>query len=296
MGGAPSGDEDVTKKTVTIEAVTPSGALLGEGPSWHDVAECLYWVDIRRGEVHRYRAGAGDSVLATLGVPVGAAVPRERGGLLLAAGMGFAVLRESGEITWLATVDAGDRMNDGKCDPRGRFFAGTLTHDRRPTAALYRLDVDGGVEMVLGGLAVSNGLGWSPEGDRFYHIDTPTRRVDVFDYDLDRGSLANRRTFVDLENAPGNPDGLTLDSEGGVWVVLCRGSSVRRFTPEGALDCVIDLPVTRATSCTFGGADLYVTTGTFDLSSEELAHQPLAGAVLRCRPGVDGPPAVAFRG
>lgn len=275
-------------------------AELGEGPGWDANLGCLHWVDIPRGRVHRYRPGGpGGDVLASLDIPVAAALPRAGGGLVVAAGLGLAFLDGDGHLDWLATTTAGDRMNEAKCDPAGRLWAGTMSFERRPEAALFRLEEDRSLTPVLTGVRLSNGMGWSPAGDRFYYIDTPSRRVDVFDYDLASGEPSGRRLFADIGDMPGNPDGLAVDDEGGVWVVLARGSSVRRFDPAGRLDEVIDLPVTRATSCAFGGPagdELYITTGRFDLTTEELAGQPWAGSVLVCRPGVTGRPMVPYPG
>jgi sugar lactone lactonase YvrE len=282
-----------------VRVAAPAQAQLGEAPGWDGALECLHWVDITAGEVHRYRPGQADEVIASLDVTVAAALPRAGGGLVLAAGMGIAFLDEEGRAAWKATTTAGDRMNEAKCDPAGRLFAGTMTYDRRPDAALFRVEDDWALTPVLTGVRLSNGMGWSPDGERFYYIDTPTRRVDVFDYDLSSGRPTGRRLFADIGDMPGNPDGLAVDDEGGVWVVLARGSSVRRFDPGGRLDEVVDLPVTRATSCAFGGPagdELYVTTGRFDLTDAELGEQQWAGSLLVCRPGVTGRPVVPFPG
>lgn len=285
--------------TSAVQPAVEARAQLGEGPVWDAARNCLYWVDIDRHEIHRYRPSSGDEVIARLDVPVGAVVPRAGGGLLVAAGLGFATVADEGTVTWIATVGTGDRMNDGACDPLGRFLVGTMKYDRSAGAALYRLDPDGTVTTLLTEVAISNGLGWSPRGDRLYYIDTPTRKVDVFDYDLDRGVLGARRVFVDIGDMPGNPDGLTVDADGGVWVVLCRGATLRRFTPDGRLDHVVELPVSRATSLAFGDPSLdtlYITSGRFDLDDERLRAEPLAGALLSYRPGVVGMPTVPFAG
>lgn len=282
-----------------VQPVVEARAQLGEGPVWDAVHGCLYWVDITQHEIHRYTPAAGDEVVVRLDVPVGAVVPRAGGGLAVAAGIGFAIIDEAGEVTWVARVDTGDRMNDGACDPAGRFLAGTMKYDRSAGGALYRLDPDGTVTTLLTDVAISNGLGWSPRGDRLYYIDTPTRKVDVFDYDVDRGILGARRVFVDIGDMPGNPDGLTVDADGGVWVVLCRGNTVRRFTSDGKLDHIVDLPVSRATSIAFGGTSLdtlYITSGRFDLDDEQLRGEPLAGALFSYRPDVVGMPAAPFAG
>lgn len=282
-----------------VQAVCSARALLGESPVWDAARQCLYWVDISRHEIRQYSQAAGDHLVATLDVPVGAIAPRRSGGLVAAAGMGFATVDDDGIIGWIATVGSGDRMNDGACDPAGRFLAGTMNHDRSPGGALYRLDPDGSVTTLVTGVGISNGLGWSPAGDLLYYVDTPARRVDVFDYDLATGTPSARRVFADLHDAPGNPDGLTVDADGGVWVVMCRAGMVRRHSADGRLDDILPLPVSRPTSCAFGGPSLdtlYVTSGQLDMGDAELAAEPLAGALLACRPGPAGLPSAFFAG
>jgi sugar lactone lactonase YvrE len=187
-------------------------------------------------------------------------------------------------------------MNDGKCDPAGRFWAGTqsdVPDERR--GHLYRLDPGGSVSRVLDGVGVSNGLDWSGDGELFYFIDTADAGIDVFAFDVKTGELGTRRRLTDVAPKDGAPDGMTLDEEGGLWVAMFGGSSVRRYTSEGALDAVIELPVTLVTSCTFGGpdfADLYVTTAAHRLTQPE----PLAGALFRIQPGVRGVPCRRFAG
>ena len=162
-------------------------------------------------------------------------------------------------------------------------------------AALYRLDAVGTLTPVISGLTTSNGLGWSPDGTKLYYVETPTRRIDVFDYDARVGAVSARRAFADLADEGGRPDGLTVDAEGGVWVALIRGGTLHRYCPDGRLDAVVALPTSHATSCAFGGpglADLYVTTARARLTDAERAVQPLAGRLLRLRPGVTGFPQV----
>lgn len=285
----------------TAHAVTATPAWLGESPVWEASTSTLLWVDILRAELHRYAPGDGDAVVTTLDVPLGAVAPRRSGGYVAAAGTGFWLL-DGDQVTHLADVDdRGERMNDGKCDPAGRFLAGTMTSDRQPGAALYSLDhsADGEVRPVLDSVALSNGLGWSPDGGTMYYIDTPTRRVDVFAYDLATGTVGDRRTFVDLSAEQGNPDGLTVDAEGGVWVAMAGGSSVRRFTPAGRPDHVVEVPAAKVTSVTFGGddlRDLYITTSTAGMTEQERSAQPEAGLVFRASPGFTGLAASAYAG
>lgn len=287
-------------------------AHLAESPIWDAGTHTLLWVDIPAGDVHRFDPATGQDTATHVGVPVGAVAARRGGGLIIAAALGFATLDEgSGAVDWLWAGARGDRMNDGKCDPAGRFLAGTLTYARDPGAcALYRLDPDrtdgrdgpGGprVSVLLDGVTLSNGLGWSPPGDLMYFADTPLERVDVMHYDPGTGEATGRRTFVDLHDVPGRPDGLTVDSEGAVWIAMSRGGAVRRYTPDGRLDRVIEFPVRLVTSVSFGGdglGDLYVTTSRENLTESDLASQPLAGSVfVNAGTGVRGLPACSYAG
>jgi sugar lactone lactonase YvrE len=278
-------------------------AYLAESPIWDASTQSLLWVDIMAGDIHRLDPASGQDSVTSVDVPVGALATRRNGGLILAAGTGIATLNErTGELRWLWTDGLGDRMNDGKCDPAGRFLAGTLTYARDPGAcALYRLDpATGEVSTLLGGVTLSNGLGWSPAGDLMYYADTPTEQVDVLHYDVTTGEVSDRRTFVDLHDVPGRPDGLTVDSQGCVWIAMAHGAAVRKYTPGGELDQVIDFPVSLVTSVTFGGpalADLYVTTSHENFTEAERADQPLAGCVfLVAATGVQGLPANTYAG
>ena len=278
--------------------VDAAPAELGEGPVWDAVREELIWVDIDRGLVHRRSRRGADQTL-DVGQPVGCALPRSRGGLVLALRDGFALVPPAGrEARLVAPVErerAQTRMNDGACDGSGRLWAGTmsLAGDTR-AAALYRLDPDLSVTRVLPGLSVSNGIGWAPDGSVLYHVDSPRRRIDLYEFDADRGAVAGRRAVIPIPAQLGSPDGLAVDAEGGVWVALWGGAAVHRYSPDGVLEERLELPATNVTSCCFGDADLgtlYVTT-----AARGAAHEPLAGALFACRPGVRGLPATPFAG
>jgi sugar lactone lactonase YvrE len=192
-------------------------------------------------------------------------------------------------------------VNDGKCDARGRFVSGTMDNEqRRGAAALYQLHVDGTLVELLPGVTLSNGLDWNQTGDRLYHVDTTTERVDAFDYDLDSGRIGERRPFADLRDAPGRPDGLTVDAEGGVWVAVARAGVVHRYDERGRLDAVIAFPTPIVTSCTFGGRDLrdlYVTSSRALLPEPQRAQDPVAGSVFVVEGlGVQGRPPNRYGG
>jgi sugar lactone lactonase YvrE len=288
----------------TVELALPARAELGEGACWDARSQTLFWVDILRGRVHQFSPATAACRSFTVGQPVGAAALREAGGLVLALRDGFATLDlDTGALTWIARVEDDrltQRMNDGRCDAAGRFWAGTMAFDPSPgTGTLYRLDPGGGVTPVLADLTISNGLDWSPDGRSLYFVDSGTQRVDLFDFDPLAGTLSNRREFVRVPDAAGMPDGLVVDSDGFVWVALWGGGALHRYATDGALARVVMLPVSHPTSCAFGGpelTDLYVTSASVELTPAALARQPYAGGLFRLRPGVAGRAVHRFAG
>jgi sugar lactone lactonase YvrE len=289
---------------VTVERVFDAGDELGEGATWDASAQRLVSVDIMRGRVHLFDPRTGSAHTLEVGQPVGAAVTRRRGGLVLAVRDGFATVDPpTASLTFIAAVDLDRpdlRMNDGTCDAAGRFWAGTMAIDERPGAgALYRLDPDGSVHTMVTGVGISNGIDWSLDHKVMYYVDSLTQRLDTFDFDVANGTISNRRTFATIDPADGCPDGLTVDAEGGIWLALWGGSAIRRYLPDGTLDIVLPVPVTYPTTCAFGGADfadLYITSATIKMTAEERRREPLSGSILRCRPGVSGRAANGFGG
>jgi len=189
-------------------------------------------------------------------------------------------------------------MNDGKCDPRGRFLAGTMGIDGLPgQGTLYSLSPNRKVSVLLSGVSISNGLDWDVDGSTMYYIDSSTQRIDAFDYDLDAGVLGNRRAVVEIPSRQGLPDGLAVDAEGRLWVALFRGSCVRCYEPGGRLIMEVPMPVSKVTSLAFGGDKydlLFITTANEGLGTFQRRKQPLAGSVFVCRPGVVGRPPNRF--
>ncbi len=276
------------------ERVTAPVAYHGEGPVWWERWGGLRWVDMLAGDVLSL-APDGSVARRHVAAVVAALRPRGEGGAVLGIERGFALEDPDGTLAPLGELwaDEGVRMNEGGCDPDGRFYCGSVAYDKRLGAgALYRLDPDRSVRVVLEGVTVSNGLDWSPEGSLAYYNDTDTYRIDVFDYERDAG-LSGRRPFVET---PGRPDGLTVDAGGGVWVALSNAGQVRRYTAEGALDSVIELPVTKVTACAFGGPrldQLFITTSREGLP---VSAEPQAGSLFRAMPGVTGLPVREFAG
>lgn len=287
------------------ELVLDARAELGEGPVWNAAAKELLWVDIAGRQIHRHRPETGADALVATPSEVGAVAPRRDGGLVLALADGFWLLDPDDTAPRRHRPAEADRpetrFNDGKVDPAGRFWAGTMAHDCRPGAgSLYRLDPDGRVETVLREVTISNGMAWSADGGTFYYIDTPTRRIDAFDHDPDSGAIGRRRPLVRFpQDLPGSPDGMTIDAQGALWVALWDGWAVHRYLPDGRLAAIVRMPVARPTSCTFGGedlGDLYITSARDGLSEAELANQPNAGGLFRVRPGVIGGSSRPFAG
>jgi len=287
---------------VTPELLVDFKSFLGEGPVWDARIDRVVWVDILAGRLH-LTANDGGTTTIQLPSPVGCLVPRTAGGWVVALADGFWTVADDGTNARLVDVqsDRPDlRFNDGKCDPQGRFWAGTMALDHRAGAgALYRLDPDLSVHLMVDGVAISNGLDWSLDGRTMYYVDTPTRRIDRFDFDPASGAIADRRPFVTIDAVDGSPDGLTVDAEGGIWLALWDGSRIRRYLPDGSIDREVRLPVSEVTCPVFGGPDLdelYITTAWELLSEEQHAREPLAGALFRVRPGVRGRPPTPFAG
>jgi sugar lactone lactonase YvrE len=285
---------------VIAEPVGDVTATLGEGPYWVPGEDRLLWVDIHEGQLHRTDVSSGATDSFKLDA-LSAAFPVAGGGILTAGGSRLTLRFPDGDgghrpAQVIAEVPAreGVRFNDGAVDPAGRVWIGSMhTGESEPLGALYRLDPGRVLTPVVRKVTVSNGLGWSPDGARMYYADSPSRKIDVFDYDPATGEAFSRRMFTDLRYADGFPDGLTVDADGCVWVAMWGGAVLRRFTPAGKPDVMLPLPVARPTSCAFGGpdlADLYVTTANIGLSDTARAAQPLAGRLLRLHPGPFGLP------
>lgn len=295
---------DILIQVDEVELVLDLHADIGEGPTWDPATGTLLFVDSTPGRIFRYNPVSGVLSHVDVGQTVGAAIPRLNGGLVAAVRGGIGLVDEAtGALEIIAPIEAeisDNRMNDAKCDSRGRLWAGTFsTSFRRNAGALYRIDPDRSYACVVPGVFISNGIAWSPDEKRMYYNDSGSRGVDVFDYDIDEGVPVNRRRLITFDRGDGLPDGMTVDADGHLWVAHFRGGMVRCYRPDGTMAGTVRLPVSQVASCAFGGADLrdlYITTATHTMTKEQLDREPLSGALFRCRPGVTGLRANSYAG
>jgi len=273
-----------------MEQVLAAGNQLGESPVWSPEEGALYWVDIPKGLIRRYVVSTQEASLWQLPTSIGSFVFRRNGGMVVALKNGIHFFDPAtNQLSQVHNPEPDlpeNRFNEGKCDPRGRFFAGTMNEVIRgkPCGSLYRLASDTQLDLILPSIVVPNGLAWSPEGEIMYFADTRRHVIYAFDYDLDEGTPHNRRVFVDLSSYEGLPDGATVDSDGCLWRAMFSGGRIVRYTPKGKIDRVIGFPVTQINSLTFGGSDMrtiFVVSSKHLLNDAGLASQPLAGNILR---------------
>lgn len=272
----------------TWEVVTDKKSVCGEGPVWDGETNSMYWIDIVTGDIHKYHVTAHDLATINVGQKIGAIAKCSSGHLVAAVKTGLYFIDfNNNSHRPIANPEAdipGNRFNDGKCDPSGRFWAGTMDDGNgiKNAGSLYTLEQDLTVKKKYAGLTISNGLAWNNK--TFYLIDTPTQKVMAFDYDDRSGEISNPREVISIPKDDGGPDGMTIDSEGMLWIAHWDGWKVSRWDPKSGLQLdEIRLPVARVTSCIFGGdglEDLYITTAKVGLTHEELVRQPLAGSLF----------------
>jgi sugar lactone lactonase YvrE len=274
-------------------------ATLGESPAWDAKTQTLYWVDVL--ERHIY---AGGKRILQLDDYVGCLAPRKSGGLIVAQRRGFRLVQPDMKTVRRLASPRGEspsnRFNDGKCDPRGRFLAGSMDHnEKEDSGALYSLPAEGKARKLLTHVRISNGLAWSPDGRRMYFIDTPSRKVLAFDYDLDTGTLMNARVIIVFDKSFGWPDGMTSDTDGNLWIAMWGGGRVSQWAPDGTLLAQFGVEAMNVTSCVFGGPamnELFITTALVGTDGASFRRFPHAGGVFRMETDVTGMPTYEFGG
>jgi sugar lactone lactonase YvrE len=304
---------------LSAELTIDARNVIGEAPGWDLPGNRFIWSDNERGVIHEARLDSQGTLTESgrwhVGRNIAGAIVRENGGFIVAGGTEVFMLDERGRSTLLARLDADParvRLSSIKCDSRGRLWVGTLATDlSQGCGALYRIDADGSIFPIIENASLSHGLGWSPDGLTFYHIDSPTRLIDAFDYDAVHATVSNRRTIIEIEEGSGLPDGLTIDCDGCLWIAIFGAGEIRRYAPDGTPLERVKVPVRAVTNCAFGGpngTDLFITSAgkrlpaalsNYGISNEILnaAHLALgAGGVFTCRPGARGSPATRFSG
>jgi sugar lactone lactonase YvrE len=262
---------------------------LGEGPVWDAHNNRLLWIDILKGDIHQYYFNTDEHRTFNINEFVGSIALRKTGTLVAAVQHGFVNIDlDRGTVQRIANTEAdlpNNRFNDGKCDPDGRFWAGTMSlRDEAGAGALYTLDKDHSISKKIDGVSISNGLAWSIDGNTLYYVDTPSYSVVAYEYDGTTGNISNKRTAISVHKDFGDPDGMTIDTEGMLWIAHWDGWQITRWDPTtGELLSQVKLPVSRVTCCIFGGSDLndlFITSASTGLTAEQLVEQPLAGSVF----------------
>ncbi len=279
-------------------------AMLGEGPTWVESENAIYWLDIISKKVHKLSLDDNSQTSWQFDFEITSIAEREQGGFVCTLRNGFAFINfETGEVKEIHMPEPdipGNRFNDGKVDAQGRYYSGSMDESEKDASGvLYRLDPDLSLHKLDDNYIITNGPAFSPDGKVMYHNDT-TKRV-IYAYDVkDDGSLDNRRIFVTFDHeSEGFPDGLTVDAEGNIWQAAFAGYRITRYSPEGEVIDVWEMPVKNITSCTFGGKDLdtlYFTTARLFLSEEDIMERPLSGSLFSFKPGVKGLPTNKFKG
>lgn len=283
-------------KARDLECVLPWGAQLGEAPVWHPEEQRLYWVDILHPAIYRFDPRTGLNETCLPGKLVSAALPRRGGGVMVATQDGIEALDfDTGRLTPFADPENGraeNRLNDAKVGPGGAIWVGSMRLDAsKASGGLFRVTSQGIVERKESGIAVANGLGWSPDKATFYFVDTVPGLIYAYDSEPGKGALTNRRIFARIPESEGRPDGLAIDRDGGVWCAIWDGWCLRRYLPDGTLERTIDMPVPRPTSVCFGGPDLatlFVTSARTRLPASTLSEAPLSGGLFAFNPGETG--------
>lgn len=289
---------------VTADLILDTKSDLGEGPVWSVEDQVLYWVDIHEGDVHIYNPADGSDRVINTGKQCGTVVRRASGGLMVALEDGFASLDPAtGEVQHICNPETKPdmRWNDGKCDPGGRFWAGSLgAAESEPIGTLWALEADMSTSAKIESLTIPSGIVWTSDQKTMYYIDTPTMTVDAYDYDVETGNITNRRVAVTVAEEDGWPDGMTIDAEDMIWVAHWGGARVNRYNPAtGEKIQQVDVPSPQTTAPALGGPDLthmYITSASHGLDEETLAKYPHAGGVFMIEVDVPGVPANNFAG
>lgn len=289
------------QKVIPSKVLTHTQAVLGEGSFWHPAQNILYWVDIDQGFLHTLNPVSGKEYSYELGQKVGTVVPVDTGGVMVALKDGiYSYNMNKKALKLLVSPEktlTENRFNDGKCDPYGRFWVGSM--GPRYKASLYRIASNGTYEKILDSVSTSNGIVWTADKKTMYYIDTPTGAVRAFDYDNKTGNISNPRIVIKFDKGIGYPDGMSIDKEGKLWIAHWGGYCVGQWDPAtGKMIAKVEVPAPNVTSCAFGGKNLdilYITTASTGMSEADLKKYPDSGKLFVAKPGVTGTKTNFFR-
>jgi len=294
-------NESSTASEVTLELQIP--AELGEGAFWNHKTQELYWVDILGKKLYIYNPSTKLNTSFEMPSRIGTVVPQSDSTAVVALEDGIYIQNtKNGSLTRLSNVEADipeNRFNDGKCDPNGNLWVGSMhLAEKEPNAKLYKVAPSGTATAMLDNITISNGIVWTKDAKTMYYIDTPTAKIRAFDYDVGTSTISNERVAVEIPASLGFPDGMAIDEHDNLWVGMWNGNAVVCFDPKtGSVITRIELPAHNVTSCAFGGPNLdilYITTATVDMTEDEKIQFPLAGSVFKVIPGVKGVPSSFF--
>ncbi|MEZ4857677.1 MAG: SMP-30/gluconolactonase/LRE family protein [Flavobacteriaceae bacterium] len=292
-----------TQITPTVSLEWDIAAQLGEGAFWNYKTQELYWIDILGKKLYRYHPATQTHSAFDMPSRIGTVAPQTDSTAVVALEDGIYIQNmKSGRLTQLSNVEADkpeNRFNDGKCDPNGNLWVGSMhLAEKEPLAKLYKVEPNGIATAMLDSITISNGIVWTKDAKTMYYIDTPTATIRAFDFDTESSTISNGRVAVEVPTSLGYPDGMAIDEEDKLWVGMWNGNAVIRFDPlTGEVLTKIDVPAHNVTSCAFGGQNLdilYITTATVDMNEEEKKQFPLAGSVFKVIPGVKGIPSPFF--
>jgi len=285
------------------ELLLDARANLGEGAIWDQENSLFYWVDVIEGVINRFNPNTNINESVCIGQKVGCVVPKKNGGLMLAIQNGFTKFDfDMNKLTLVGDPEShlpNNNFNDGKCDPKGRFWAGTMSLvGEKGTGGLYCLDTNGCIQKKYSSITCSNGMAWSHDYKTMYYIDTETQCIWTFDYDLESGHIDNQKDLLKVPEKLGYPDGMTIDAKGHLWVAMWNGSQVCEIHPQsGKILSSVEVNAPLVTSCAFGGDnldELYITTARTTLSTETLQKFPKSGGLFKIKLGVTGVPAYSY--
>lgn len=289
--------ETTNKISPVVELEYETKASLGEGAFWNYKTQEFYWIDIVSKKFHIYNPATKANKSYDMPSEIGTVVPfTEKEAVVALADGVYTVNLISGELNMLSDAEnkmTENRFNDGKCDPLGNLWVGSMhLKQSEPKANLYKINQKGKATKMLGNITISNGIVWTSDNKAMYYIDTPTGNVRAFDYDISNATITNERVVVKVPESVGYPDGMAIDEENMIWVCMWNGNAVVRFNPNtGEVLQKIKVPAHNVTSCAFGGKnldELYITTARVDMSNDELEQYPLAGSIFKVKPGVKG--------